>query len=218
MERAFLTETASTVPVPAALLTEILPQVTEIAEAQVLLAVVRLACDAGNPERPVSYEAIIRDRPLRRALKVEGSPREPDHRIELGLDLAIGRGVLISFATEQGSRRRSWVFLSTPATQALVASMVRGAVPPPTEIWDGDEPPAVIPERPTVFRLYEQNIGMLTPLVADQLMDALERYPSEWIEDAIGESVAYNRRSWKYIQRILEQWAVQGRGDQRERR
>ncbi len=49
-------------------------------------------------------------------------------------------------------------------------------------------------------------------------MDALERYPSEWIEDAIGESVAYNRRSWKYIQRILEQWAVQGRGDQRERR
>ena len=52
------------------------------------------------------------------------------------------------------------------------------------------------------------------PIIADQLVRALERYPREWIEDAIGEAVAYNRRNWRYIQRILQQWAtVTGRGE-----
>jgi DnaD/phage-associated family protein len=71
----------------------------------------------------------------------------------------------------------------------------------------------VRPERPNVFRLYEQNIGLLTPLIADHLVDALEQYPRDWIEDAIAEAVGYNRRSWRYVQRILEKWSVSGRGD-----
>ena len=52
-----------------------------------------------------------------------------------------------------------------------------------------------IPFAEDLFRLYEQNIGLLTPIIAEQLVRALERYPREWIEDAIGESVAYNRRN-----------------------
>jgi DnaD/phage-associated family protein len=71
-------------------------------------------------------------------------------------------------------------------------------------------------ERPNLFRLYEQNIGPLTPLLADRMIHAMEEYPTDWIEEAIEESVAYNRRSWRYIQRILEQWMTQGRTE-RER-
>jgi DnaD/phage-associated family protein len=63
--------------------------------------------------------------------------------------------------------------------------------------------------------LYEQNIGLLSPLIADHLVKAMERYPRDWIEDAIGEAVAYNRRSWRYIQRILQNWAATGRTEAR---
>jgi DnaD/phage-associated family protein len=66
--------------------------------------------------------------------------------------------------------------------------------------------------------MYEQNIGLVTPIIADRLVDALERYPETWIEDAIGESVNYNRRNWRYIQRILENWAAEGRNDEADRR
>src|SRR5829696_5026541 len=31
--------------------------------------------------------------------------------------------------------------------------------------------------------------------------------------DAIAEAVAYNRRSWRYVYRILQNWATTGRGD-----
>ena len=73
--------------------------------------------------------------------------------------------------------------------------------------------PQVRPERPNIFRRYEQNIGLLTPLIADQIVNAMERYPQDWIEDAIAEAVDYNRRSWRYIQRILDAWSTNGRGD-----
>ena len=69
---------------------------------------------------------------------------------------------------------------------------------------------------PTVFRLYEQNMGPLTPLIADRLIKALETYPTEWIEEALGEAVAYNRRSWRYVARILENW-VSGRTIRQDR-
>jgi DnaD/phage-associated family protein len=209
----FLVATDPWVPVPLTFFTDVLPQITEIAEAQVMLAVFRLAEAGGGIDTAVGERTIVRDRAVRDALRVVGSPREPDQRIATGLDLAVGRGTLLRFVTVGGKERRVWYYVNTPVNQALVAAMARGAVAPPQALWEGGEAPAVRPERPNVFRLYEQNIGLLTPLIADHLVDALENYPREWIEDAIAEAVEYNRRSWRYVQRILEKWSVSGRGD-----
>jgi DnaD/phage-associated family protein len=63
-----------------------------------------------------------------------------------------------------------------------------------------------------IFVLYEQNIGLLTPMIADELRDAEKTYPAEWIEDAMQEAVHLNKRSWRYVRRILERWRVEGRG------
>ena len=208
----FLVHTEPAVEVPRTFFTDVLPQLTDLAEVQATLAVFRLAAEAGGIEAPVSRETLERDRPLRAALRVTGSPREPDGRIATGLDLAVGRGTLLSFAAERGRERRVWYYVNTPVNQGLVAAMGRGAVAPPAAVWHEDGVPAVTPERPNVFRLYEQNIGLLTPLIADHLVDALETYPVAWIEEAIAEAVAYNRRSWRYAQRILEKWASDGRG------
>ncbi|MCD6029335.1 MAG: primosome, DnaD subunit [Thermomicrobiales bacterium] len=212
----FLVQTDPAVGIPRAFFTDVLPQLTELSEVQTTLAVFRLAAEAGGIESPVSAIALRADRPLRAALRVAGSPREPDERIVTGLDLATGRGTLLRFVAERGSERDVWYYVNTPVNQALVAAMARGAVAPPRALWREGHPPAVIPERPNVFRLYEQNVGPLTPLIADHLVRALETWPVDWIEDAVAESVAYNKRSWRYIQRILEGWQAQGR-EPRER-
>jgi DnaD/phage-associated family protein len=78
-------------------------------------------------------------------------------------------------------------------------------------------PIRVIAERPSVYALYEQNIGLLTPLLAEQLQDAESRYPIEWIEDAFKESVVNNKRNWRYIERILERWAAEGKDSGKNR-
>ena len=79
--------------------------------------------------------------------------------------------------------------------------------------WDTRQPPAV-----NIFTLYEQNIGLITPMVAEELKDAERLYPPEWIEDAFREAAALNKRSWRYIARILERWASEGKDSGKDRR
>ena len=66
-------------------------------------------------------------------------------------------------------------------------------------------------ERPNIFILYEQNIGLLSPLIADELRDAADAYPAEWIETAFREAVLHNKRKWSYIRAILRRWETEGR-------
>lgn len=74
-------------------------------------------------------------------------------------------------------------------------------------------PPVSEAESPDIFTLYEENIGMLTPLIADYLKEAESRYPRNWIVDAIKEAVSTNKRHWRYIASILERWQTEGRSD-----
>jgi DNA replication protein len=67
------------------------------------------------------------------------------------------------------------------------------------------------PEAVNIFALYEQNIGIITPMIAEELKEAEKLYPSRWIEEAFKEAVVLNKRSWKYIARILERWASEGK-------
>jgi len=64
---------------------------------------------------------------------------------------------------------------------------------------------------PNIFSLYEENIGMLTPMIVEELREAEKLYPSQWIQDAFKEAVALNKRNWRYVARILERWAIEGK-------
>ena len=67
------------------------------------------------------------------------------------------------------------------------------------------------PSKPNIFTLYEQNIGPLTPMVAEILKADAETYPESWLRDAIQEAVSRNIRNWKYVQAILKSWQEKGR-------
>lgn len=207
----FLLDNEPSVPVPVSFFSDILPQIGNLAELHVTLTVFRLVAEAGGYGAPVAERKLLREKVLRQALRPNGSPRQPTQRILEGVELALSRGTLLRFVAEHGKRHANWYYVNTPENRAAVSAMERGEQAPPVEAWVDDEPPVIRVERPTVFRLYEQNIGPLTPLVADRIVQALDDYPSDWIEDGIEEAVAYNRRSWRYIERILENWSAQGR-------
>ena len=81
----------------------------------------------------------------------------------------------------------------------------------------GFETKRVIPEvpaaQPNIFTVYEENIGLLTPMIAEELRDAEKTYPETWIKDAIKEAVNAGKRNWRYIAAILERWATEGKSD-----
>lgn len=61
-----------------------------------------------------------------------------------------------------------------------------------------------------VFRHYENNIGMMTPTMADVLQDAEKVYGADFIIKAIDIAVKNNARKWSYVEGILKKWAVSG--------
>jgi DnaD/phage-associated family protein len=66
-------------------------------------------------------------------------------------------------------------------------------------------------ERPNIFTLFEQNIGFLGTSIVEEIKDALDLYPEEWVEAAIHEAAVHNKRSWSYIRAILRRWETEGR-------
>jgi DnaD/phage-associated family protein len=188
--------------------------ITSPEEMQVTLAVYRLASELEGEETPLAERSILRDEPLRKAMRKSGITNDPDERILTGLDLAVGRGTLIRFVATRGRKEAFWYYINTPVNRHMVAAMERGALSPPAIIWEGKIEPRIAVDPPNAFRMYEQNVGPLTPLIADQITQAIRDYPADWIEDAIGEAVSYNRRSWRYIVRILENWKATGRRDE----
>lgn len=204
------------VSVPYEFLHDVVIDITALEELQVTLAVFRLAAELEGLETPLAERAIMRDAPLRQAMRKSGITNDPDERIMSGLELAVGRGTLLRFIATRGRKETYWYYINTPVNRHTIAAMERGALAPPAIIWEGKIEPRVVADQPNAFRLYEQNIGPLTPLIADQITQAIRDYPADWLEDAIGEAVAYNRRSWRYIVRILENWKATGRRDQDE--
>ncbi|HKI54261.1 MAG TPA: DnaD domain protein, partial [Anaerolineales bacterium] len=104
-------------------------------------------------------------------------------------------------------------FLNSPRGRAAAEAFTKGQWRESARIMSA--PPV---ERPNVFKLYEENIGPLTPLIADTLKDAEETYQSEWISDAIELAVKNNKRNWKYCEAILKRWKEEGRGEKQDTR
>jgi DnaD/phage-associated family protein len=100
-------------------------------------------------------------------------------------------------------------FLNDPASRRTIARARAGEIRlrPDTTVT----PIEAKERRPGIFRLYEEHIGTITPMVGDRLVEAEQLYPAEWIEDAFREAAELNARNWRYIERILRNWAEEGR-------
>lgn len=123
-----------------------------------------------------------------------------------GLEKAVRRGSLLKVRKDA-----VYYFLNSPRGRAAAEAFAKGQGRPA-----GTSSTPM--ERPNVFKLYEENIGPLTPLLADALRDAEETYPGEWLTDAIELAVKNNKRSWKYCEAILKRWKEEGRGEKQDRR
>jgi DNA replication protein len=130
-------------------------------------------------------------------------------QLDAGLEKAVRRGSLLKVDHEADS----FYFLNSPRGRAAAETMRKGD-------WRAADRPAAPPpiDRPNIFKLYEANIGPLTPMIADALKDVEQGYPPEWIEQAIGEAASRNKRSWKYVETILRRWKEEGHGEEQDRR
>ena len=125
-----------------------------------------------------------------------------------GLESAVQRGSILRAEHEADV----FYFLNSPRGRAAVEAFAQGDWRESARIMS-----APVVERPNVFKLYEENIGPLTPMIADMLKDAEETYSQEWIAEALEIAVKNNSRNWKYVEAILKRWKEQGKYEGKDR-
>jgi DNA replication protein len=204
-------------PVPNAFFAELLPLIDDADELRVTLYVLyALGRRKGYP-RFVSENELAAESPLMASLGnleflAEGQEAStPRQRLHTALDAAVERASLLRLDLEDEASHgvQALYFLNTPASVRAIEGVRRGTVALGRALPAHQEPP--VARRDNVFALYEENIGPLTPLVAEELREAEQLYPHEWLEEALKEAALQNKRSWRYTAAILQRWSSEGR-------
>jgi DnaD/phage-associated family protein len=198
--------------IPAAFFSELLPQIDHLGELKVTLYVFWLLERQENNPRFACLAEMAEDESFMASLG--RAPEAARSALQDALERAVQRGTLLSVQLENGSAEEVLYFLNSARGRAAIRALQAGKWTPPS----GARPLATpADERPNIFRLYEENIGPLTPLIADELQAAEREFPNQWIEDALRIAVTRNARNWRYVEAILRSWKEKGR-DEEDRR
>lgn len=196
-------------PIPTLFLTMLMPYIEDMAELKTVLHIFRLLSRRRGYPRFATLTELSNDSILIASIGI-GSTKSTDTVIRRTLDLAVQHGILLHLKLDKDGKSEDIYFINTCAEKKTIEKIQRGEL-----ILSGLTPPtqelAQTAKLPDIFSLYEQNIGILTPIIAEELQEAERLYPADWIESAFKEAVTLNKRSWKYIARILERWAVEGK-------
>jgi len=206
-------------PLPDLFFSQLMPAIDNLPELKVTLHLLWLLHGKKGHLRYASLQELREDPLLLAGLSVKdpegkAAGRRPEDLLDEGLERAVARGTLLRVSLrdpEGGDSQASWYFLNDAPSRQAVAKIERGELRlegMPSRPGEGVEV-----ERPNIFALYEQNIGLLQPLIAEELREAEKTYPAAWIEEAFKIAVERNARNWRYIKAILERWAREGKDD-----
>ena len=207
-------------PVPTPFFSDLLPQIDNLGELKVTLYALWFLDQQEGPLRYLALKDLLADRRLLEGLSstpgISSFEESESVRSALldAIDRATRRGTLLRTIPPGRTAEDTIFFLNSPRGRAALQSLGHGEWMPGLE---GHVQAVLELERPNIFKLYEENIGPLTPLISDALREAEADYPSDWIEDAMRKAVTANARSWRYIDKILRSWKEKGRDDQHRR-
>ena len=198
-------------PVPNMVFGPLLEAITDTAELKCTLRIFWLLHNKKGGPHYLTASEITADPVLCRSFP---STTEPTQDTILGgVRMAVERGTLLESRLGDGSDSEEVFLLNDERGRRTLEKLKKDA--PGTGSHPIAKPTA--PEeqeaRPNIFTLYEENIGLLTPILADRLKEAEGIYPDVWIEEAIQHACAYNKRSWGYIEAILKRWRDEGKDD-----
>lgn len=202
--------------IPDLFFTDLLPQIDDLVELKLTLHCFWLLNSQEGDLRYVRGDDLRGDALLLASLNQDSDLRTPQQALSDGLERAVARNTLLRLDVEMetgaGGEQtvwEDWYFVNTVKGRQAAAMIRQGRIHELRAIAPDEARLKV--ERPNIFILYEQNIGMLTPLIADQLRDMEKNYPPDWVTEAFDIAVINNKRALRYIQAILKRWETEGK-------
>jgi DNA replication protein len=197
-------------PLPNIFFSEVLPRMESMAEIKVVMHVFFLLSRRKGYPRFVSYEELSNDPIVIKGLG--GGEESTGEMLGRSLEEAIRHGILLHIPIDIEGKPDDAYFINNQAEKDTINRILEGKLSiPRVSVRKTEEAP--VPLASDIYNLYEQNIGILTPILAEELQEAEHRYPADWIQDAFRIALRMNVRNWKYISGILKRWEREGKSD-----
>lgn len=196
--------------IPARLLTDLLSRIDSLAETRLTIYCYQQFGrwpkeDAWVRARDLRSDPVLLD--LMSGLSQLHIPQEV---LDDALEKALVRNSLLSLALPGGDDEPDdmALFLNTETGRRLRAAM--DSTGSASQGAGGVLPVAQLSESEP-FRIYHQNFGLLTPVLADQLRNLIEDFPLPWVCEAMEIAVARNKKALAYVKAILNRWEREAR-------
>lgn len=184
---------------PNIFFTHLMPKIQDMVELKVTLHIFYLLNRRREYPRFITYRELSSHSTLMAGME-EGT-------LHHALNLAVDQGIILRATLDIDGKSEEAYFVNTESDREAMDNIKEGKLPASK----------VMPQE-NIFALYEQNVGMITPMIAEELKEAEKLYPEQWIKQAFREAVVMNKRNWRYIARILERWANEGKESGKHRR
>ncbi len=196
--------------IPNLFFSTLLPQISDITELKTTLHIFEALYRKRGYPRFVTYRELLGNKSLMTSFRQATKP--PEEALRQALEMATQRGGILHLTLAKDNGTEDLYFLNTESQREVVSRIQNGEIN--LSGLKAEEPTYIETEEPPdIFALYEQNIGMLTPLIAEELREAETLYGETWTRDAIKEAVNQRVHKWSYISAILERWTSEGRSD-----
>ena len=201
----FPEQSTAMVRLPAVFFTRLLPQINELGQLRLLLYMFWHMEGQQKVVRSFRWGDLTSDPALMEMLGGE------DH-LRSALNNLVNLGAVLT--AEMDWMDEVYYFFNSPQGRAAVQAIATGHW---QEMQKDHHPIHLVDQAPNIFELYEENIGVITPMMAEILKEDEATYPAAWIEHAIQIAVSRNVRSWNYVQAILKRWQKEGFIDEQNR-
>ncbi|HHX43657.1 MAG TPA: DnaD domain protein [Chloroflexi bacterium] len=197
-------------PIPDLFYTELLPRIADLAELKLVLYMFwALNRQRGYP-RYMTMAELEAEGTLLAGMPTDDDT-SPVEALRRAAVRAVEHGILLLLTVASEEQQTDYYFINTPQGRRAVEQVKAGELI--LENTGFVREAYVEPQRPRIVELYEQNIGLLQPLLAEELEEAELTYPADWIYDAFRIAAERNVRRWRYVKSILERWAREGKDD-----
>jgi DNA replication protein len=191
--------------IPEEFFREILPKLNDINELKVCLYILWKAYMVGDFGTPFSTQSLMLDEILINGLII--GEENPKDLVDSILEKSTKDKILLK-KNRASSDQVDTFYINCLSGKAALSKKSNGNAFAHTTL---DQ------IQPNIFQLYQENIGPLTPIIADALKNAEDIYSVAWIKEAIQIAVQNNVRRWRYVESILDRWQKEGRdGTDRE--
>ncbi len=187
---------------PDVFFAHVMPQIQDLAELKVTMYIFYLLSHKQGHPPFVTYGELLSQKALMTGIDEE--------MLRYALHLAVNRGAILHLNLNIDGKREDAYFANMESDREAIAKIKRGELSVRAQPSSKEGIGRAV-QLPNIFSLYEQNIGVISPMIVEELKEAARLYPAQWIDEAFREAVLMNKRSWKYIARILERWASEGK-------